>query len=109
MNPEEFRPMLRDLLCALQRVSRHYRCTVLYAPGGNDFPGWGKLCELTEQTAEQTRRVLHTSTTWGGMDCELSPPEPPTVQEMANRIRLRRAVDAPRPRPSGMSAGRTLH
>ncbi|MDR3385435.1 MAG: hypothetical protein P4L92_00155 [Rudaea sp.] len=102
MTPEEFRPILFELLYALQRATRYYRGKIVHTPPEQEYPGWGTLYSLTDRATTETRRILDQSSSLPHHECELTPPNLAMARDLAAKIRMRRAHDASRRRASGL-------
>lgn len=99
MTPDHVRPLLSDLIGAIERTSRAYQSIVLHAPGatrGAALDGWAELCEHAHGTAQRARKVLE------GFEVDTGEPPPFLAHELAERLRARRALNRYSPRRPGM-------
>lgn len=104
--PNEFRPVLLELLDALRRVARIYRSSILYAQVFIEAPGWDNLCALAERTANQTRIILDETRQPRGRDCELRLSPPSVSATLEEKMRARRALQMSPPQQYGRAAPR---
>lgn len=98
MTPDHVRPLLSDLIGAIERTSRAYHVIILHAPGaarGAALEGWPELCEAAHETAARARMLER-------FDLEESAPPTFLAHELADRLRARRALNQPAPRRPGM-------
>lgn len=91
----QVRLLLADLLQVIEKTSRAYQSIVLHAPGaarGAAVEGWPELCQAANETAARAERILERF--------ELDEVAPPSflAQELADRLRARRALSQAAPR-----------
>lgn len=99
MTPDHVRPLLSDLIGAIERTSRAYHAIVLHAPGaarGAAMEGWPELCEVAHETAARAKRMLER------FDLEEVAPPAFLAHELADRLRARRALNQAAPQRPGM-------
>lgn len=99
MTPDHVRPLLSDLIGAIERTSRAYRSILLHAPGatrGAALDGWPELCEAAHETAARAEEMLGR---FGPQE-----PAPPAflAHKLADRLRARRALNHAVPQRPGM-------